>query len=392
MDPNGLGVKATVLSANRISVEFDSSFIYDCSISNNHAERELARRLLRCVSDCLELDAKPFKIDEAIDQHAPLGLKRRIRTFRESDALMFDNRGLPRVRRIQAFEMERIRDEVGEIASKHVKKCESLSTSDSHKIHLDIVKVMFQRLESEMSQYSDESLISNLIARHEALIAERRKTKNIIGTHLAAMGDSVEEREALQDDFTEIDRASTASRFLIEYVAAQESIGTRVLSTAAYDRILAIAVEIVGSGYLSDGFHHQVSETELELVAAKRLKFGASAYADAVQLFRDEFFDAQVDASLAKKVLLEGKDTSETENDKIDRAVETASLAEFRLGTEGIGNVFGGIALGQFASENGLGSSSIDGLIECIDRACDADRDSIAFFVEQLCAEPRNPI
>jgi hypothetical protein len=376
----------TAVSANQISVSFNSSFALSAAANDNQAERDLARRLLTDVASCLQFSASSSEIDEAIDLHAPRGLKRRMKTLSAADAAIMDGTGLPRSRRIQRFEQERIRDEVGEIAEKHANDGRPLNTKESHAIHQDIVKEMYSRLEDEVAQFDDTVLLPTLIARHEALIAERRRTESIVGSHLSAMGDSLEERKRLQNEFVEIDKASTASRFLLEYVSARPPSGSKVLSTTSYDRLLAIAAEIIESGYLSDGLHREVSEIELQMAPSKRLKFGASVYADAVTKFQDEFYNAKADASLATKDVRADRGGADQKRDDqdIEQLIDDAAVAEFGLRLEDIGAVIGRIVHTRFTNANGLGRAQSAELIDFLEEACDVSRNSITQLLEQF--------
>lgn len=381
-----LGIN-TAVAANRVRIRFDSTFIEQSRGRDNSAEHKLARILLRDVLACANIDVSPDDLNKAIEEHAPRGLKRRLKSFDQSAAIMIDNSGLPHARRVQTFEMERIRDEVGEIAAKHVQEGESLSREQCHDLHRQIVSVMFNKLEQEIARFEDRNLLTYLIARHESLIAERRRADTIVGSHLSAMGDTKSERQKLQEDFVEIDRASTASRFVIEYVSARPPLGRKEVSTSDYDRILALASEIIESGYLSDGFHLKVVEIEAELAPAGRLRFGTSEYASAVSKFRDDFYNSQADARLTTH----RDDSVATESDENDlgELIQCASKAEFGLSLDEISFVMSGIAVGEFAQPNGLGFAKARELVSYIASKSDLSRESIAKLVDDLSTNER---
>ncbi|TWU02901.1 hypothetical protein [Stieleria varia] len=384
------GFESTV-DENRISIRFDSAFALGASELNNRVERELARKLLVDVSSCLAYPVEPEEIDAALATQAPLGLKRRMKTLSESDALILDNSGLPPVRRIQSFEMERIRDESGEVATKRAVVDQQLSTSDSHKIHNDIVGEMFNKLEAEIARFDDSDLLPNLISRHESLIAELRRTESIVGTHLSTMGDTPENRQLLQSDLEELNRASMASRFLLEYVSAVPPSGSAVFSTSAYDRVLAIASEIIECGFLSDGLNNNLSEIEVNMTASQRLKFGNCAYADAAERIRNDFYESNADASLNRETKNNESETHRLPEDeqKIDKLINDASVAEFGMLLEEIGALIGGIGRSQFTEANGIGSAREVELIDYLEGASGITRDLISQVVEQFAASPR---
>lgn len=381
-----LGISTTV-AGNQIHIHFSSAFIEQSQRQDNSAEQKLARMLLHDVTVCSNIEVSADKLDKAIDSLAPLGRKRRMKSFDQPTAIMIDNTGLPKARRIQSFEMERIRDEVGEIAAAIVSEGELLSREQSHQIHREIVRVMFDKLEQEIARFEDRNLASNVIARHESLIAERRRTDAIVGSHLSAIGDTGNERQKLQEDFVEIDRASTASRFIIEYVSARPPLGGKQVSTSDYDRILALASEIIESGYLSDGFHREVVEIKLELVPAGRLKFGTSEYATAVSHFRHEFYNSMADSRLAP--LRGGSvEIAAAEND-LDGLIQSAARSEFGLSLDEIVNIMSGIALGDYAEPNGLGIANENELVSYIASKCDLSRNAIAQLIDGLSTNTR---
>ncbi|PAY17437.1 hypothetical protein CKO51_21210 [Rhodopirellula sp. SM50] len=384
------GFDSTV-EQNRISIQFDSAFALGASEANNRVERDLVRSLLVDLSACLAIPMNAEEIDEAIAIHAPLGLKRRMKTLSESDALILDSSGLPQVRRIQSFEMERIRDESGEIAKARATNDQQLSACDSHAIHNDIVGEMFKKLESEIARFDDNKLLPNLISRHESLIAELRRTESIVGSHLSAMGDTEDNRQSLQNDLEEFNKASLASRFLLEYVSAIPPSGSDAFSTSAYDRVLAIANEIVECGFLSDGLNNNLSEIEVNLTESQRLKFGNSVYAKAAEKIRNDFYESKADAILnceTKENEGEARRLREDE-DKIEKLVDDASIAEFGMLLEEVGTVIGGIGHSQFTSSDGLGSATEVELIDFLEEATDISRDLIEQLLEQFVASPR---
>ncbi|MEP4680170.1 MAG: hypothetical protein ABJ015_00850, partial [Rhodopirellula bahusiensis] len=250
---------------------------------------------------------------------------------------------------------------------------------------------MFDKLEAEIARFNDRQLLPNLISRHESLIAELRRTESIVGTHLSAMGDTVENRQSLQSDLEELNKASISSRFLLEYVSVIPPTGSGVFSTSAYDRVLAIATEIIECGFLSDGLNNNLSEVEVNMTASQRLKFGDSAYADAAEKIRNDFYESKADAALNRGKKYNESETQRLPGDeeKIDKLIDDASVAEFGMLLEEIGALIGGIGRSQFTKANGIGSAREVELIDYLEGASGISRDLIAQVVEQFAASPR---
>ena len=372
---------------NVIRVEFESSFGIAASDSNNRAERAIAKHLLLSMAKVLKLELSDESLAVAINHHAPLGLKRRMKTLNEFDSLMLDNTGLPQVREVQAFEAERIRDEVGEIVESMAEVDQPISTKEAHELHTHIAKQMFDRWKNEIDRYNDAEILPIIVSRHESLISELRRTESIIGTHLAAMGNNAENRDELQNDQIELNRANTASRFLLEYIAACPPQGTRLFSTASYDRLLAIASEIVESGFLSDSLFYEVADIELSRTPSQRLRYGKSIYTDAVETLRRKFYERKADRAISP---FEDEQNDLDENAaKIDELANAAAVDEFGFSLIDIQKIGYAIGCSPFMKPYGVGFADYNELIEFLGKGCSFERSKIQAYLAMLIVEPR---
>ena len=72
-------------------------------------------------------------------------------------------------------------------------------------------------------------------------------------------------------DLFRVSLASSACRFLVEYVAARPSEGEEPLSLDSYDRLIALASEIIQFGTASDYIHHDIIDIPMSIVPSGRL-------------------------------------------------------------------------------------------------------------------------
>ncbi|WP_406700212.1 hypothetical protein V5E97_15415 [Singulisphaera sp. Ch08] len=66
-------------------------------------------------------------------------------------------------------------------------------------------------------------------------------------------------------------KAAMAARFVLEYVAACPPRGIRPLSMEVYDRLQALADEIIDHGQLSDSLQFKLADFDLEVLGSRRL-------------------------------------------------------------------------------------------------------------------------
>lgn len=266
-----------------ITVTFGPEFGVQSMLPTNLAERELSRVLLHHLSASLGVPLGARELDLIIDEHAPVGVKRRFSVVEGIEGATMSSDGLPRVRKVQAFDEQVLCDLLGQ----HLRDSKGygvgeISSSDQSAVCNESVRFLYEHFRSLIAELSGKELLQQLIGRHESLIADRRQGEVIMATHFASFGQSHESIQDCQNDLMATDRASVASRFLIEFVAAQPPSGSRDFSTSAYDRIIATASEITYYGQNSDSLHYKLSRHSFELLRSGRLALSAPQYETAI--------------------------------------------------------------------------------------------------------------
>lgn len=212
-----------------------------------------------------------------------------------------------------------------------------------------------------------------------------------VSGHLACFGSSDEIVKELQNDFVAVDKASIASRFVIEYAAARPPKGSRKLSTADYDRVLALASEITYFGTVSDSLKYELSNHSFELLKSGRLSLSDPHFERAMVDFQDAFY-----ARLAKHAVAGRKSVHSAPKDPPDAAapddldeLERAARAEFGLPLSQIGEVLAVISASPFTAESGVGRCLHDDLIAYVTAEIPVERCAVLSVIALLTLRER---
>jgi hypothetical protein len=120
---------------------------------------------------------------------------------------------------------------------------------------------------------------------NERIVYEHDFRRLTIPTQIACFGSISLRAERLRRELSAAAAAGISCRFLIEYVTARPPQGTRVLSLAAYDRLLALASQIVSLANISDALHYQLGDRACNVLPSGRLGFGRGDLEVAVDSF-----------------------------------------------------------------------------------------------------------
>jgi hypothetical protein len=379
-----LGVNMTVTGPAELTVDFAPAFAAESARPENSAERELVRLLVRCISGLL---AVPITRDEervVLDRHAPVGEKRRFLIVRGALFETLSTEGLPRARKVQQFDENAIADLLGSHLQKS-RRHQSGDVSDEkrHLVCNQAVAYCYGELRAAASEVSPDRLLEELIGRHESLIADRRQLEVTTATHLACFGNSEENIRELQQEAVELDKASIASRFLVEYLTAQPPGGTRRMSTSAYDRLMALATEIAYYGRMSDSLQYGVSSPSLELLRSGRLALSDPKFERATGEFLDAFYQrvAERSAKVYREAIRHSQIASQTPMPREAADLAEATIAEFGLPLSRLCEVLGAIYASPYGSLSGVGRCSQDELLSYLSGQTGLDADALTSAV-----------
>ncbi len=247
---------------------------------DNRGERQLFGELFRIFREASSPDTQSMTtfaeadIQAAIDSVIPLGPKKKIIVLPLDSDFDLEVERLPRLRLVQESEFEEIRDGTGRYLQAKGRSAGVLeSVEDRCAVLNEAVKYCVSELEKLIAALNATELLPALIAHQETHVRENRIRPFADPVRLAWS----ENQEALLETLVAKNdaqgKASTANRFLIEYSAAQPPHGTKPFSLEVYDRLLALAHEIVNWGRLSDLIQYGLTHVAIEILPSGRLGF-----------------------------------------------------------------------------------------------------------------------
>jgi hypothetical protein len=243
---------------------------------DNRGERELLNILLKEVKQLLPEAGHGRLSDEAIsaiiDRHAPLGLKKKIITLDPDTTPELDRRDLPPYRKVQLADENVILDEIGE----YLVQTEGLTAGpidDNRRTEIlrKVVDYCYREIEQLVASLNPAGLLEWLIFGHEAVTHKVAMDNLTMPTRQACFDSTGEFAKKIAKEIPENTSAGTASRFVIEYVAARPPSGLRPISLSVYDHLLALASQIIDFGFESDVIYFELADLKLSLLPSGRL-------------------------------------------------------------------------------------------------------------------------
>ena len=270
-----------------VDIKTDSaSVILDVTISSaissliesndNNGERRMMQRILVGLRELLLEEEREHLsnqvISQIIDNHAPLGVKKKLLFLNLDTNPELDKAGILPYRKVQAADEDELLDELGNYLSS-VKNLKEGAIPDDKRTEVlqKTVGFFYQELEKLVASLDPEGLLEYLIAYHEAIVYETEHHRLTIPTRLACFSSESEMVEKLNEEFPERQKAALASRFIIEYIATRQPEGIRPFSLSVYDRLQALASEIVTFGFESDLIEFSLADFKLEILPSGRL-------------------------------------------------------------------------------------------------------------------------
>ncbi|PYS91705.1 MAG: hypothetical protein DMF64_11520 [Acidobacteria bacterium] len=293
--------------------------------ADNRGERDLMRALLRAIGELLPTQEGPALSEEAISSilelHAPLGLKKKMLLIAPDSELDLDPRGLPHVRKLQKSDDNELLDELG----KHLRTKERLDVGpipDGERTNLlqKVVGFYYAELQKLVASLRPEGLQEWLIRYHEANVNATANHKQSLPTRLACFSSVPEIFEVIEQEFPDDTNAALASRFVIEYTVAQPPSGLRPLSLDLYDRLQALAIQIINFGFESDLIHFNLADIKMLLLPSGRLGADRELFKQA----REEFLSVFTAGRIARSSRGFGRhwDERRTDIDATEAAAE----------------------------------------------------------------------
>jgi hypothetical protein len=274
-------VSCSTPSSGTVDISFEDGFAFLMRITDNSAERELLRSFLPCLirATGTSLTVTTEQIDDIVDRFAPRGFKRMLLNTDVSTVPQMDPRDLPPCRSIQSGDVEDIIDET----SRHVVRSRGLKAGRVEPpicgaILNEMVAYCFNELAGLVKTLNPERLLESLITFNESLIRESAFTNLTVSTRMSTFDQNEHFLAKLAHEMADFGETGIAGRFVIEYVAAQPPQGIRRMGLSVYDRLQAVAREIIRLGSLSDCCHFDLCDVEVSVLPSGRIKTDSMPY------------------------------------------------------------------------------------------------------------------
>lgn len=330
---------------------------------DNHAERTMAGTLVEAIHH-LTGTASPASA-RAIADGLPAGPMKMFHVLGVGDDLLLALGYTGRPRLVSAADTEVVLDEVGDICRNALGLGEGpIAAEDRTKVLNGVVGELFTRMGDALRDLETSDLLENLAAEQEAISFQEARDQLLIPSQSACFGDdSSAVRRAVASRHDLISTA-VASRFLIEYTTAISPAGHRPLSVATYDRLLAIAKEIVELGYLSDAIRYGLSTSELAVLPSGRLGTNREeSFHQTLQLYTDLTSRRSVDAA-RRAFARHWSGTSSSDSDFDPAALNEALQAEFGIAATEHAHLSGDLIQMARNAPRQIRTCSLDALVD----------------------------
>lgn len=330
----------TYRNESKIRIEIKESVKTWLVTRDNRIERELMQLVFQSLRDLnreligssnlLPTNEDIFK---AIDVYIPIGIRKTILMLPIQDP-RFDDKLLPEVRLIQeADEIDVSKDIRKYLISSSFPDGVLKSTELKTKLLNSIVDYLYKELVTTISCLKSADLLEFLLAQHEAIVQKYHADRLKIPLQLGSFYNSQELINKLEEETPKITQTSVALRFLIEYVSACPPKGFRPISYEVLDRLIALSVEIIMLGTISDRIHYEIDDTSIE-IRSGLLKIEQDSFYAAFRGFIPNYFGELIGRSVKHFgepwQILKHSEPRDIQND-LDDQFDSAFLAEFGL-------------------------------------------------------------
>ncbi len=244
---------------------------------DNAGERSLLRVLLGAFNlfarnkGIAELFSQE-KIEEVVENAAPLGLKKKVFMLDTSADLRLDPSGLIPHRNVQHHDVNVVLDEVlSKLDNLPELSSESSKKDRSQFIVKIVTKALLPWLKEELSKYDSKELLKRLLALNESAINRREHQRLLTPLKIACFVSEEEQMKAMHNELIDLDITSTSLRCLIEHLGAERYVGTEIISDETIDLLIAIMSKIITWGMIGDFIHLGLIDINISVLLSGRL-------------------------------------------------------------------------------------------------------------------------
>ena len=377
-------IEVRASSAGLIHLELRAGGAEALLLEGNSADRMIVRALAEAMTAHRDGALAAEAVQALVEQAAGHGHKKMLHVG--TSPMLLRPGPLPAPRLVQSAVSAVVLDELGEWLTTQGVEQGDIRDDERLTVLNKTVAHYFQRIQDAIAGLSPHGLISQLMARHEALIHAEALNDHILAARLACFGAASQPAQELADESKQRVVAAQASRFLIEYTAATPPSGDKPLTLDIYDTLMAIAAELISRSTLSDAINHDFSTVQLSLLESGRLGVSrgdryetgtnALALARAHTAMRGETQDPLIPVT--------------RETTAPSAKVEEAMLAEFGFTltdlAQGMGEI---IALGDGACENDPFILPVAHVEQHLQSALGWADEKVHAFLDRLSLRPR---
>lgn len=318
---------------------------------DNAGEREIVRRLLRALHDrrrdAAGIDDRPSEdlIARALDEYAPIGLKKKFFMIGGEAAAVLDDSDLPRYRPLQHAVRDEWRDREQELLDRLELPLGPITPEQRVPTLHALVEEYFNRFEQLVATLNPEGLLEALVAHGERLIQRQEHELRLTPTRVACFGNLQQVVDELQRDGTILATTAIAHRFVTEYVVARPPSGVRPISLEAYDELIALAAILIGWGLDSDTIYYGLADPQLTALGSGRLGYSTSDYEAAVEGYAGRARTEQITrSSAAFSSMFETRSDPPTNPPIPVAEFDAATAAEFGISITQIAEFLGALS------------------------------------------------
>lgn len=272
LEPVNDWMQCSIMAEGSVSVVLRQHASNRLAGPDNSAERVIAISLVEAIYSLANLDVTDTAASLRNNlQHGPMKMLHVLHTG--DDRLLAVGHASP-PRLLSYSDVEDVLDQVGKVMLEvleipvgpveHAKRTEVLNT---------IVQRLFAELLDTLAEMDPEGLLELLASELDAIIHAEAMNTFQLPSQAACFGDRSSAVVKTSQMATTLISTAVANRFIIECVTAIRPSGKRLISVAIYDRLVALANQIVEFGFLSDAIRYGISSTKMSVLPSERLGF-----------------------------------------------------------------------------------------------------------------------
>jgi hypothetical protein len=357
---------------------------------DNGGERHFARAIAGSLIEMLAPEERHGgRLDEIVELIAPVGPRKMMLIGDDHTASMLGpGDGLSDWHRVSQWDLGQVLDELaGAFRAAGLAPRPSGTRDEQNSLLNFAVEFCYQRLEAGVAELAPDGLLEDLLRRNEALLLARARHALLVVTKPACFGARAEVLEPLVREELEWNDADATNRFLIEYLAARPPGGSRTLSQARYDRLIALTLLIFQYGIQSDITKHEIDNLEVRVAPSGRLQASPGKYAATTLRWLSGITGRKLRSAAGE--FAEHWEPPHEGPVVAEPNYETAFLAEYGFSATHLGDVF--YVLRDLASdgEGSLALRARAGLIaECVQMR-QVPAETVDLILAVLTLEPR---